>query len=173
MIMACWVTMASSMARPLSVAVSSTPLACASASLNGVTYSTSRACVSVDFCVSSAITTEMPTELPMLRTSVRIALPSVRRCPGRVANATVLSGTNTKPTPNPWITPTTTMVDAAGVIGEIGHLVERVGGEQPCRAITSVRASTSFISRPTAIIAISVPTPRAARDCRRSGSDSP
>ena len=40
--------------------------------------------------VSCAITIEMPIELPMLRTRVRIAVPSVRRWPGSVANATVL-----------------------------------------------------------------------------------
>ena len=52
--------------------------------------------------VSCAITIEMPIELPMLRTSVRIAVPSVRRWPGSVVNATVLSGTNTRPRPKPW-----------------------------------------------------------------------
>ena len=51
--------------------------------------------------VSCAITIEMPIELPMLRTSVRIAVPSVRRWPGSVANATVLNGTKTRPSAEP------------------------------------------------------------------------
>ena len=68
-----------------------------SALLNGVTCSASRACISVVLLVRLAITIEMPIELPMLRTSVRIG--GAARCadaPGSVANATVLSGTNTQ-----------------------------------------------------------------------------
>ncbi len=51
--------------------------------------------------VSSAITTEMPTEEPMLRISVQSAAPSVRNSAGRLAKAMVFSGTNTKPSPKP------------------------------------------------------------------------
>ena len=47
------------------------------------------------------MTMEMPIELATLRIRVSIEVPSVRRWLGRVRNATVLSGTNTSPNPNP------------------------------------------------------------------------
>ena len=110
MIVACCVSMASSSARPWSVAVLSIEPACCKALLNGVMCSASRACISVVVLVRLAITIEMPIELPMLRTSVSIAVPLLRSSPGSVANATVDSGTNTRPRPAPWMMPVTTMV---------------------------------------------------------------
>ena len=73
------------------------------ASLNGVMNSARLACMRVVALVSWAITTEIPIELPMLRKSVRTAVPSVRRWAGRVAKATVLNGTKTSPRPKPCI----------------------------------------------------------------------
>ena len=61
---------------------------------------------------SVATTTGMPTEEPMLRTNVRIEVPSVLRFAGSVANAAVLRGTNTSPSPSPCTTVTDTMVEA-------------------------------------------------------------
>jgi hypothetical protein len=57
-----------------------------------------------------AITTEMPMELATLRIKVSMDVPSVRNSLGSVRNATVLSGTNTSPSPKPCATLITTMV---------------------------------------------------------------
>ena len=65
--------------------------------------SASRACISVVVLVRLAITIEMPIELPMLRTSVSIDGAAGAQMAGSVANATVLSGTNTRPRPKPWM----------------------------------------------------------------------
>ena len=45
----------------------------------------------------------MPIELATLRIRVSIEVPSVRRWLGSVRNATVESGTNTRPKPKPWM----------------------------------------------------------------------
>src|SRR5260221_170319 len=55
------------------------------------------------------MTTEMPMEEATLRIRVSIEVPSVRRWLGSVRNATVLSGTNTRPKPNPCAIETTTI----------------------------------------------------------------
>ena len=55
------------------------------------------------------MTTEMPIELATLRIRVSIEVPSVRRWLGSVRNATVLSGTNTRPKPKPCAMLTTTI----------------------------------------------------------------
>ncbi len=81
-----------------------------SASLNGVTPSASRACISMVLSVRLAITMEMPIDEPILRTSVRIEVPLLRRCPGSVRNAAVVIGTNNRPRPMPCTTLVTTMV---------------------------------------------------------------
>ena len=52
-----------------------------SASLNGVTDSVSRACISVVLLVRLAITMEMPIDEPMLRTSVVIEVAPLRSDP--------------------------------------------------------------------------------------------
>ena len=81
-----------------------------SALLNGVTCSTSRACISVVLLVRLAITIEMPIDEPMLRTSVKIEVPLLRRWLGRVKKAAVVIGTNNRPRPMPWTMLVTTMV---------------------------------------------------------------
>src|SRR5262245_65966324 len=48
-----------------------------------------------------ATTTETPIELPRLRISVHIAVPSVRTDAGKLASPMVLSGTNRKASPAP------------------------------------------------------------------------
>ena len=121
--------------------------------------SASRACISVVVLVRLAITIEMPIELPMLRTRVSMAVPLLRNSPGSVANATVESGTNTRPRPAPWMMPVTTMVRVDVSVVKPDHLVERRRRQRQA-AEHQVRASTNLSSRPTAIIAISVPTPR-------------
>ncbi len=68
-------------------------------------------------CVSCAITSEMPIELATLRIRVSIEVPSVRRWLGSVRNATVDSGTNTRPKPKPWTTLTMTISGHAGLVG--------------------------------------------------------
>src|SRR5271168_394819 len=83
-----------------------------SASLNGVACSTSWLWNMVVMLVSRAMTTEMPTDEPMLRMSVQSAAPSVRNSPGRLAKAIVLSGTKMKPRPNPCAIELTTIVPA-------------------------------------------------------------
>ena len=55
------------------------------------------------------MTMEMPIELATLRIRVSIEVPSVRRWLGSVRNATVDSGTNTRPKPKPWMMLTTTI----------------------------------------------------------------
>ncbi len=57
-----------------------------------------------------AITIEMPIDEPILRTSVVMAVPPVRRLFGSVLKATVEIGTNSRPSPTPWIMLMTTMV---------------------------------------------------------------
>ena len=82
-----------------------------SASLNGVMCSASRACISLVLLVRKAIAIEMPIAEPRLRISVSDA--RCRWCadaPGRVANDTVLSDTNTRPMPMPWMMPVTTIM---------------------------------------------------------------
>src|SRR6185312_16115101 len=82
------------------------------ASLNGVTCSTSWLWNMVVMLVRRAMTTEMPTDEPMLRISVHSAAPSVRSAAGRVAKAIVFSGTKMKPSPNPWTIELIAMVSA-------------------------------------------------------------
>ena len=53
--------------------------------------------------MSCAITMEIPIELATLRIRVSIAVPSVRKWLGSVKNATVESGTKTRPNPKPWM----------------------------------------------------------------------
>ena len=60
--------------------------------------------------VRLAITMEMPTDEPILRTSVRMAVPPVRRWCGSVENAAVVIGTNSRPRPTPWMMLVTTIV---------------------------------------------------------------
>jgi len=57
----------------------------------------------VAICVlrtSSVCTSEMPMLLPMLRIRLYMAVPCARMCGASVAKVAVLSGTNTRPSPN-------------------------------------------------------------------------
>ena len=76
---ACRVIKASIIARPelLAMLMIDATSGAFIASLNGVIDSARLACMRVAMLVSCAMTMEIPIELPMLRTSVRIA---VRRC---------------------------------------------------------------------------------------------
>ena len=47
--------------------------------------------------------TETPIAAPMLRTRLNSEAPSVRRLGASVANASICSGVNTRPSPAPWI----------------------------------------------------------------------
>ena len=47
----------------------------------------------------------MPTLLPILRIRLKIAVPCVRMCRGKVEKVTMLSGVKTKPRPKPCSTP--------------------------------------------------------------------
>ena len=53
----------------------------------------------------SAVTTEMPIELPMFRSRLNRPAASVRSIGSRVEKVIVLSGTKMKPKPRPWMTP--------------------------------------------------------------------
>ncbi len=47
--------------------------------------------------------------LPRLRTRLKMAVPCARIAGASVANVAALKGTNTSPTPIPWMTPGHTM----------------------------------------------------------------
>ena len=130
-----------------------------SASLNGVTCSTSWLWNCIVMLVSCAMTTEMPTDEPMLRISVHSAAPSVRNSPGRVAKAIVLSGTKTKPSPNPCAIELIAIVlaETSSVQPTISQS-EAVARTRPMKMRR--RASTLPLSRPTRNIATNVPMPR-------------
>ena len=68
---------------------------------------------------------EMPIELATLRISVSIEVPSVRKWFGSVRNATVDSGTNTRPKPKPWTMLIDDDLGHAGLVGPAGHLEQR------------------------------------------------
>ena len=109
--------------------------------------------------VSWAMISEMPIEEPRFRVSVQIAAPSVRKSPGRVAKATVLSGTKTKPSPTPCTTLSIAIAraDVSGVQPTITQS-EAVASVRPMKI--RMRASNLPSRRPTAIIAKNVPMPR-------------
>ena len=121
--------------------------------------SASAACPAWVFCASSATMAEMPMLAPMLRIRLNSAAPSLRKCGARVENATVDSGTKTKPRPSPWTMPVRVMSQV---------LVSRLNCVISCMA-SAVSAMPSRICqrrsmrgpmRPTANIAAIVPTPR-------------
>src|SRR5438270_113566 len=74
--------------------------ACASG-LSGRRCSTRREWTICVFSASSATTIEMPMLPPILRIRLKIAVPCVRICRGKVEKVTVLSGVKMKPRPNP------------------------------------------------------------------------
>ena len=65
------------------------------------------ACATWVIRTSCVLTTEMPTEPPMLRDRLSSAAPVVRSRGASVSNASVCSGTKIRPSPRPWTTPLT------------------------------------------------------------------
>ena len=107
------------------------------------------------------VTTEMPMDEPMLRTRLNRLVASARKRASSVANATVDSGTKTRPSPIPCTSPEW-MIGPAPICGENPVIMssDRIVSASP--ATTSSRASTIRTSRPTRIIDSIVPTPRGA-----------
>ncbi len=103
----------------------------------------------------------MPIELATLRIRVSIAVPSVRRWLGRDRNATVESGTNTSPSPNPCAMLTTMMVGT--LVWSVQPVMKNSESDISASPLMiNVRASIYFMKRPTSIIATNVPQPRVA-----------
>ena len=73
--------------------------------LKGVIPADNSAWFTCVFWVSMTVTAEMPIDEPMLRTRLNSAVASVRKRASSVAKATVDSGTNTSPSPSPWMIP--------------------------------------------------------------------
>jgi hypothetical protein len=71
--------------------------------------SVNSACAMTVLRTSRVCTSEMPMLLPMLRTRLKRAVPCARISGLKVAKVAALNGTNTNPTPIPWITPGHTM----------------------------------------------------------------
>src|SRR3954471_1728902 len=69
--------------------------------LSGRRCSTRRECTVWVFSTSSTTTIEMPMLLPILRIRLNTAVPCVRTVRDKVAKLIVLSGTKTRPRPNP------------------------------------------------------------------------
>ena len=112
-------------------------------------------------CESAEITTEMPTLLPMLRTRLNIAAPSLRSRGASEAKVTVVSGGNTKPMPSPCTTPVTAISRGVTSVSKAVIACSDTA-HRPSPNRISRRGSTRSPSRPTAIIASAVPTPRGA-----------
>ena len=112
-------------------------------------------------CASSTVTTEMPTEPPMLRARFSRLAAVVRKSGFSVPKASVFSGTKRKPSANPWMTPLTT-TGRWSISSEKPDICQsdQLISNMPNRI--SSRASIRPISRPTTIIETSVPTPRGA-----------
>ena len=82
------------------------------------------------------------------------------RCSGAsVAKVTVLSGTNRKPRPAPWIKPLPMIVvcDTSGVQPVMSYIAQAVSARPNA---SRRRVSTRPISRPTTNMAAIVPMPR-------------
>jgi len=96
-----------------------------------------------------------------LRTRLNRLVASVRKRGSSVENATVDSGTNTRPSPSPWRIPVS-ITRLASICGVKPLIIwsDRAVSTRP--ASTRARGSIERTSRPTRIIDIMVPTPRGA-----------
>ena len=73
--------------------------------VKGYEYGRGQFITSTVFSTSSASTIAIPTLLPMLRVRLKIAVPCVRICRGKVEKVTMLKGVKTRPRPNPCSRP--------------------------------------------------------------------
>ena len=134
--------------------------ACASG-LSGRKCSTSRECTICVFWISSASKIEMPMLPPRLRIKLRIAVPCVRMCRGRLDSAIVFNGTKVQPSPKPCSNPDK-MTGAIPICSENPVICHSDTAVSPSPIRISSRVSTLPIIRPTTNIAAIVPKPRVA-----------
>ena len=86
----------------------------------------------------------------------------MRKWPGKVRNATVDSGTNTRPKPKPCMM-LTVMISGTPVWSVQPVIWNSDNAVSDSPTTIKVRASIKRNSRPTSIIATNVPQPRVAR----------
>ncbi len=78
-----------------------------------------------------------------------------------VAKVSVDSGTNTKPSPTPWITPEM-ITSRSSICSSNPVIIHSDQAVSPSPISTSARGSKRLTSRPTRIMEIMVPMPRGA-----------